>query len=166
MIRNRIVLIAMVLTALVAVAAVGCAPHPPTEASDKTNITFVLYFSTSDGESLVAEERTVERGDMSMSEQALMELVLGPREEGHLRTLPEESIILAVEVRDDTAFVDLGRETVEHHSGGSLGDMMSVTSIVHTLTELPGIRAVQLLLEGEIVEAVFGHIATDKPLTR
>jgi germination protein M len=166
MIRKQTLLALVLLAAVVGMAAIGCAPQPSGEAADQDHVTLVLYFAANDGDDLVTEERSVSKGDVTLAENALLELIAGPREQNHLRTLPEESVILSVEIRGEIAFVDLGSETVEHHSGGSLGDRMSIDSIVHTLTELPGITAVQLLLEGEIVEAVFGHIATDAPLTR
>ena len=166
MIKNRIFLALLLLASIVGMAAMGCSPQPSGEASEEDQVTLVLYFAVNAGDELAAEERSVAKGDVSLAEQALMELIAGPKTQGHSRTLPEQSVLLSVEVRDKIAYVDLGSETVENHPGGSLGDKVSVSSIVRTLTELPGITAVQLMLEGEIVEAVFGHIATDKPLTR
>lgn len=165
MIHHRISLVLLLLASIVSIAATGCATQHAGEAAVDDEVTLVLYFAMNVNGDLTSEERSVSIREVPLAEQALLELIVGPRDEGHLRTLPEESVILSVEVRGEVAFVDLGSETVEHHSGGSLGDKTSVSSIVHTLTELPGISAVQLLLEGQVVEAVFGHIATDQPLT-
>ena len=43
---------------------------------------------------------------------------------------------------------------------------MTILSIVYTLTELPGIEKVQLLLEGEKKEVMFGHGITIDPIGR
>ena len=67
-------------------------------------------------------------------------------------------------VEDKVAYVDFARDVVQNHWGGSAGDGMTIGSIVHSLTELPGIEKVQLLLEGNVEEAMFGHYATDKPI--
>ena len=164
--KNRLLTL-LTVAALLVVMGTGCSfIRPSGEAAGDTDITLTLYFATGDAEAMVAEVRTLTKAETSPVEQALAALIAGPQENGNLRTLPEESVILSVSVQDGVAFVDLGQTTVDYHWGGSLGDRMSLDSIVYTLTELEGISSVQLLLEGEIVEAVFGHIATGVPLTR
>lgn len=69
-------------------------------------------------------------------------------------------------VEDKVAYVDFAQDVVDNHWGGSTGDAMTIGSIVQSLTELPGIEKVQLLLEGNVVEAMFGHIATNEPIGR
>lgn len=164
--KNRLLTL-LAVAALIVAMGTGCSViRPSGEAAGDTDITLTLYFAGVDAETMVAEVRTLPKAKTSPAEQALAELIAGPQESGNLRTLPEESVIISVSVQDGVALVDLGQATVDHHWGGSLGDRMSIDSIVYTLTELEGISSVQLLLEGETVEAVFGHVATDVPITR
>ncbi|MBT9152534.1 MAG: hypothetical protein DDT35_00754 [Firmicutes bacterium] len=41
---------------------------------------------------------------------------------------------------------------------------MLVYSVIASLTELPEIAAVQFMVEGEVVESIWGHIDTSSPL--
>jgi spore germination protein GerM len=167
--KIRIVFVALTLVLAVAslsACGVGQARDGAEAAGSKDHIKLVLYFGNEDASELVAEERYVPRSDVSPEMVALQELISGPKSSAGRRTLPEETVVLMVEVRDKVAFVDLSQSTVDNHSGGSAGDQMSVMSLVYTLTELPGIEEVQLLLEGEVVDAIFGHVATNQPISR
>ena len=48
--------------------------------------------------------------------------------------------------------------------GGSTGELLAVYSLVNTLTQLPQVAAVQILVEGEVVDSLFGHVDVSSPL--
>ena len=75
---------------------------------------------------------------------------------------------VAVFVSDQgTAFVDLSREVVSAHPGGSLAELLTVYTLVQVLTtNLPKITAVQLLVDGKEVDTLVGHVDTKHPLPR
>ena len=167
---RRLKVLSVVLTFSLLIAALtGCSIERPGEAEaagQDEQITVVLYFSNADGSALISEERLVDRSDASPEMIVLQELIKGPHSTAGRRVLPAEAEILMVEVLDGVAFVDLSQSTADSHTGGSAGDAMTVSSIVYTLTELPGVSEVQLMLEGQVVEAIFGHVATDQPISR
>jgi len=125
-----------------------------------------LYFSSPQGEALVAETRLLQIKGQNREEVVLEELIRGPNLATAKRTLSPETKVIAVHVVDGVAHVNFSREIVARHSGGSTGEKMAILSIVYTLTELPGIEKVQLLVEGAIHRAVFGYIVTLQPIGR
>ncbi|HEY8497940.1 MAG TPA: GerMN domain-containing protein, partial [Limnochordales bacterium] len=53
---------------------------------------------------------------------------------------------------------------IERHWGGTTGELLTVYGIVNTLTQLPGIRQVQIVVEGRPVETLAGHVDLTQPL--
>ena len=68
---------------------------------------------------------------------------------------------------DGTAFVDLSKEAVTNHRGGSLDELFAVYAIVNAITvNLPAIKAVQILIDGQEVDTLAGHVDLRHPLAR
>ena len=64
------------------------------------------------------------------------------------------------------AEVDFSKEILKSNVGGSLHEMLLVSSIVNTLTEFPEITSVQLLVEGRKIDTIGGHMDVLDPLRR
>ena len=63
------------------------------------------------------------------------------------------------------AFVDLSREVVSAHTGGTLNELLTIYTIVNALTvNLPAVRAVQILVDGKEVQTLAGHVDLRQPL--
>ena len=64
-------------------------------------------------------------------------------------------------------FVDLSRDVVTAHPGGSLDELLTVYSIVNALTmNLPAVTSVQVLVDGKEVDTLVGHVDLRRPLTK
>jgi hypothetical protein len=65
------------------------------------------------------------------------------------------------------AFVDLSREIVTAHPGGSLDELLTVYAIVDALTmNLPAVTSVQVLVDGKEVDTLAGHVDLRRPLAK
>ena len=63
------------------------------------------------------------------------------------------------------AFLDLTSEVRSAHPGGSFGEALTVAALVNAVTtNLRAVRRVQLLVEGEEVETLAGHLDVSQPL--
>ena len=148
-------------------------PDPERSASapreDGRTIKATLFYVAEDGFRLVGVEREVPYGN-SHTEQArhIIEAQLGLAPEPFVSALPEGTSLRALFMTEDgSAFVDLSREIVEHHTGGSLDELFTVYAIVNALaTNLPAISAVQILVDGREVETLAGHIDLRHPLAQ
>lgn len=83
-----------------------------------------------------------------------------------LKPFPDGAEVLSVRVVDQTLEIDFNRLFVENFSGGSAQEWAILNSLVLTLTEIPGIQEVQILVEGRKEAAALGHIDTTEPLVR
>lgn len=126
--------------------------------------TLTLYFSDDQANYLWPEIRYVAKAE-GTPQRALAELALGPADSRYRqRTVPQEAKVLSLRIEDGLALVDYSLELRDNHPGGSTGEVLTTYSIVHTLLEFDDIRRVQILLEGEIVESLVGHLDISTPL--
>ena len=133
----------------------------PTEEMVEVN----LYFSDSQAMYLVPEKRKIPQTP-SLVRQAVIELIKGPENSASYPTIPEGTQVNEVYIADDIAYIDLSEEIFKNHPGGSSGELMTVYSIVNTLTEIPPVRGVQILVEGNETKSLVGHIDISMPLLR
>ena len=133
----------------------------PTEEMVEVN----LYFSDSQAMYLVAEKRKISQA-LSLARQAVVELIKGPESSELYPTIPEGTQVNEVYIVDDIAYIDLSKEISENHPGGSSAEVMTVYSIVNTLTEIPPIEGVQILVEGNEMKSLVGHVYISMPLLR
>ncbi len=139
-------------------------PSPPQEMK-----IVKLYFSESAGERLVSEERKIIASPQIGQEAKLIlkELIEGPKDSSLNPTLPSETQIRAVYVKDDCFYVDFSSSLKEKHSGGSTGELLTIYSIVNTLLEnFPSQSQVQILIQGKPAETLAGHIDIRNPLSK
>jgi spore germination protein GerM len=82
--------------------------------------------------------------------------------------IPEGTRLRAIYVDSDgEAFVDLSREVSTAHPGGALDELLTVYSVVNAVTtNLPAVRAVQILVDGHEVDTLAGHVDLRRPLPR
>ncbi|MDD3569780.1 MAG: GerMN domain-containing protein [Lachnospiraceae bacterium] len=133
------------------------------EPTNSTRV-FTLYFANEDATALVAEERRVEVNPNQPVEKYILEqLILGPKEAGHVATVPPETKIRNIKTADKICYVDLSEEFVTKHGGGSTGETLTIYSIVNSLAELKDVEKVQFLIEGEKQDEFKGHLEFGKP---
>ena len=135
------------------------APTPP--AYKEVNV----YFGSSEGTYLEPERRRIRRGDAATEiKEAIGELIKGPKT-GLTDTMPRGTRVLGIRLDNGTAVVDLSREVVTNHPGGSSGEIQTVYSIINTITlNFTGVRQVQILVEGSVEKTLAGHLDITLPL--
>ncbi len=138
------------------------------EGPEGQTVDVVLYFvndeyiQTGDEslEKLVAENRTIEIGDVTLEEAIIRELLVGPKSQGLRTVIPESANLLAVNVENKTASVDFAREGM---NGGSLEETFTINQIVASLRELDSVDRVQFLIDGQVTDSLMGHYDISKP---
>ena len=127
----------------------------------------MLFFGAPGSPYLMPEEREITY-DPALSELAanvIRELIAGPKE-GYLPTVPEGTMLRHLFIsQGGVAYVDFSDAMINNHPGGSEYELLTVYSIVNTLTlNFPSIQSVQLLINGQEVETLKGHISLEEPL--
>jgi len=139
-------------------------PPLPEKASTERQVT--LYFADSDGRGLRSETRSVRKGAIEEEVSAVIDGLIGGPKGELLSTIPEGTLLLTVEIKGDVAYINLSRNLVENHSGGSAGELHTIYSLVNTVAmNFRRIKEVQLLIEGRRRATLAGHIEIDYPLT-
>lgn len=127
-----------------------------------------VYFPSSSGDGLVAESHeifeTTTPGDRA--KQIVADLIEGPRSGAALRAVPRGTHLRQVYVlRSGVAYLDFSRELVEGLGGGSMLELLTVYAIVDSVTRnIPEIKSVGLLIEGNIPDTLNGHLDLRYPL--
>ncbi len=128
-----------------------------------------LFYVADDGSDLVPVNREVPLG-ATPAEQArrIVEAQVQDAPKGLSSAVPQGTTVRAVYVTGKgEAFVDLSREIAAGHTGGSLDETLTVFAIVDALTvNLPDITGVQILVNGNEVDTLAGHVDLRHPLGR
>ena len=96
-------------------------------------------------------------------EEVMAELLKGPETDDLSRVIPEGTALRGITLEYGVAYADFSEELLQTDVG-SEAEAVLVDSIVKTLTQLEEVDSVQILVEGEIVETIAGHITINEPL--
>jgi spore germination protein GerM len=135
------------------------------EVERKINVK--LFFQAADHPGLVIEERTVTFStDLSRQLRGVVEeLVRGSRIGLGPTLAPNTKVIDVFVTPRGIAYVDLSKEVVAGHPGGSEAERMTIYSVVNTLsTSFPAVKRVQILVEDRPAQTLAGHIDLTRPL--
>ncbi len=125
----------------------------------------VLFFTSNATDKLAREEREIVVAGKDLKIAILEELIKGPQNPDLGSTVPPDVKVLGVKVDEKgLARVDFSREILTSHWGGSMGEIMTVYSVVNTLALLPDVEQVRFLVEGEEVETLIGHLDISEPV--
>lgn len=136
------------------------------ENSSNEERTVRLYFADSEGNKLIAEDRTITITDKQPIEQYIVnELIKGPAYSNMSAVLSADTAVISVETKDGICFVNLMASFITKNSGGSAKETLAVYSIVNSLTELDEVNSVQFLIDGKKIDE-FGHFGFSEPFER
>jgi spore germination protein GerM len=172
--QRNLLLVAIVIVLLVTGALLGRSfltpaakpVSPPVEEPTRPPREILLYFGAPDGSHLLSEIREI---DFCPSEDdclraTLQALIDGPS--GDLvPILPAQAVLRDIRVEQAIATVDFSRALIGGHPGGSLSELFTVYGLANTLiVNFPHIRHVRLLVEGQALETLKGHVDLREPL--
>jgi hypothetical protein len=147
------------------------AAAPPAAADPAVpRIKATLYFASEDGLRLVPAEREVAlaEGVVAQARSILEAQLSAEPPPSLLSTIPAGAALRGIFVSEQNeAFVDLDPAIRTAHPGGTLRELMTVYTIVHALTtNLPDLHEVQILIGGQEVDTLAGHVDLRRPLRK
>jgi hypothetical protein len=137
--------------------------------SDTRTIHAVLFYVSDDGSELLQVSREVPFGQTPVDQaRSIVEAQVAAAPPGLTSAIPDGTTVRSVLLDGHgVAYVDLSRDVVTGHTGGSLDEALTVFSIVNAITvNLPDISAVQILVDGHAVDTLVGHLDLRHPLCR
>ncbi|MBI3493304.1 MAG: GerMN domain-containing protein [Acidobacteria bacterium] len=147
----------------------AAADIPSATAPPGRKIKAHLFYVAEDGEHLTSVERDVAYGETTADQaREIVAAQIAPVPVPILSAVPPGTTLRAVFIADGgNAYVDLSREVVTAHPGGTIDELLTVYTIVDALTvNLPAITAVQVLVDGKEVDTLAGHVDVRRPLAR
>lgn len=125
-----------------------------------------LYFADGAGRYLASEYHSLTLAqDADAGRYVMEELLRGPNSAELTGAVPPGTRLLSCRTEDGVCTVDLSAEFYEDRPGTAVGERLAVYSIVDSLTALPQVDSVVLLVEGKPVDTyVYRSLA--EPLVR
>jgi germination protein M len=118
------------------------------EINTYTVTTLELYFANETGDRLVEETVDIRySSNMSIEKLVLEQLIRGPITQDAYPTLPSDTKILSVSTKDGICYVNFDEGFLGQ--GNDVLESIPIYSVVNSLTEIPGIHKVQILINGE-----------------
>ncbi len=110
--------------------------------------TLNLYFANKKGDKLKNQACVIEyNANVAVEKVVVEQLIAGPTEEGFYATIPKDTKVMSVTTKDGVCYVNL--DTGFTAQGYDVLGTVTIYSIVNSLTDLPGITGVQILVNGE-----------------
>ncbi len=153
-----------------ATAAEAAPPAPAAADPAVPHIKATLFFASEDGLRLVPTERDVPLAEGVVAQaRAIIEAQLSAEPPAPLvSAIPKGAVLRGIFVSQrNEAFVDLDPVIRTAHGGGSHQELMTVYTIVNALlTNLPNLQEVQILIGGQEVDTLAGHVDLRRPLRK
>jgi hypothetical protein len=150
--------------------AAATPPAAPAAEAPVPKIKATLYFASEDGLHLVPTEREVPLAEGAVAQaRSILEAQFSAEAQAPLSpTIPKGVILRGIFVSErNEVFVDLDPGIRASHPGGTLQELMTVYTIVNVvLTNLPKLQEVQILIGGQEVDTLAGHVDLRRPLRK
>jgi spore germination protein GerM len=147
----------------------SAAPSPTAPAPPGRKIKARLFYVAEDGLRLASVERDIAYGEGTVEQaREIIAAQIAPVVEPMVSAVPPGTALRAVFLtQGGDAYVDLSREVMSAHPGGTQNELLTVYTIVNALTiNLPAVTAVQLLVDGKEVDTLSGHVDLRQPLAK
>jgi spore germination protein GerM len=128
-----------------------------------------LFYVSDDGTKLTGVEQDVPYAEGTVEQaKAILSAQIAPAADPLVSAVPLGTALRALFVTAaGEAYVDLSRELMAAHPGGSLNELLTIYTLVDALTlNLPAISSVQLLVDGKEVDTLAGHVDVRRPLLK
>lgn len=123
--------------------------NSPSSVETKTEKFVTLYFTDKNGKNLYPEIRKATMTDNSLEKTVVNELVRGPVSNSLERTFSDTAQLISVETTENVCFVNFSEGFLSKIEQDATGEKIAVYSVVNSLTRLPEIEKVQILIDGK-----------------
>lgn len=143
----------------------------PTQAGRKSALSsqVSVYLLDANQELLIARRLETGGSGEAQAREVLEELVRISNDEQNAQSapLPPDTSFHSIAVNEDLVTIDFDANfRNQDFWGGSEHEYLALQALVNSLTEIPGIRRVRLLIDGKPIESLGGHVDLSEPLER
>ena len=128
-------------------------------------VRILLYFANETGDALIPVYRTlIYNSNMSMERLIVEQLIMGPQTTSAFATINSQTKLVNVSLQDGICYVDLNATFID--SALPVSADVTIYSLVNSLTELAGVRHVQITVNGQAPAGLTNQGYFDTPLDR
>ena len=131
------------------------------------NIDISLYFDGTKDEAYpkIEEQKIQTNGEEIIGQYLIQALIQGPSQKGSLSPiLPKDTKLLSFDIKDDIAIINLSKEAVVNMSRAK--EEAALKGITTTITQIPNIKKVNILIENQMINSLGGNFDISKPFTK
>lgn len=137
----------------------------PTASEDPSGATEITAFFARDTSWVEPETHPLDEPTVGVARAAMELMAAGGTTDPGLQTLvPEGTEVLGADIDGSTLIVDMS-EAVRSGQFGAESEATLAQQFAHTGTQFDGIEGVQVLVEGQVVDSLYGHVDWSRPLT-
>lgn len=148
------------------------APHPMSPPAHRPHSQTsgghveTIYLAYNTGTDILLTPVNIEAARPSPRHALLSLLRYRPAEDsGLVSPIPAGVRLLDLDISPDgTATANFSRELQTNFGGGSRSEQVMLFAIVNTLCRFPQVKRVRLLIDGQVVESIGGHMAANELL--
>jgi len=166
--------IALVLIVMFVLTLAGCfakvnnseknSPINPKPIVQDVSKEISLYFLNDKMNGLILERRLISK-DADVLKQVVAEMIKGPTDEYAKPVFPNGTKLISIELQEGIAFVNFSKEFLQDSEDEGI-DKLRVAALVNALTDIPGVESVQILVEGNKIDAIGKYKIGLDPLKR
>lgn len=131
------------------------------------DIDISLYFDGTNNEAhpKIEEQKIQVNGEEIVGQYLIQALIQGPSQKGSLAPiLPKNTKLLSFDMKDDIAIINLSKEAVVNMSLAK--EEAALKGITATITQIPSIKKVNILIENQMINSLGGNFDISKPFTK
>ncbi|MBM3781897.1 MAG: GerMN domain-containing protein [Acidobacteria bacterium] len=155
---------------LIPTAATPAVQAPTVAPTPRARTRVPVWVVAADGTHLVTipQDMVQESSPLDQARGALDALLTLKPRPPLTSAIPTGTTLLGLYATDTgEIYVDLGGDVARAHPGGTLREVLTTYSVVHTVLDaMPSATAVQILIDGREVETLAGHVDLRRPLRR
>jgi hypothetical protein len=140
---------------------------PAAPAAEARKIRARLFYVDEQGIGLTSVEREVLYGEGTIEQaRRIVEAQIAAPPEPLASAVPPGTTLRRVFfTKSGDMYVDLSPELRQNHPGGTTNEILTVYAIVSALTSnLPAVTGVQILIDGQEVDTLAGHLDLRRPI--
>lgn len=127
-----------------------------------------LFYASKDSRMQYEEREIPKMSDsLSRTKAIVEELLKGPKNVNLVSVIPVNTRLKNIFIEKGAAYLDFSNEITAGHCGGTDGELLTVASLFKTLSSnVSGIKAIQIIVDGNEIETLKGHLDAGKPIQR
>lgn len=148
-----------ILFLIIMALGIGCCAMACSRSGDMPKTTVKIYYVDAELNRLLPYDEEIVDSDTQHMAEAIISAIIRGRDYNDKirRIIPNRKDCVTVEIRDNTAYVDLDSSIKKTISDSRDIERLLIYQLVDSLTELKGVRFVKFTVDGEIHKNFMGY---------